>query len=167
MKPPNSAPVKQAVGFRPFCGAHASESSVREESGGSNLWPTDSCAIRRQQVGVGPADRQPVGAGSACRVGSADICFPGIRKTEETSRLNLWRLVSCFTRRQQVAVGPADRQQVEPGPARPLPFPTRSRGSVLRGMHSWQASFGGCWETGWFQLNHEISRLQLPQTRRG
>ena len=33
------------------------------------------------------------------------------------------------------------RQQVEPGPARPLPLQTRSRGSVLRGMHSWQASF--------------------------
>ena len=58
------------------------------------------------------------------------------------------------------------RQQVEPGPARPLPLQTRSRGSVLRGMHSWQASFGGCWETGWFQLNHEIGRLQLPQAKR-
>ena len=32
--------------------------------------------------------------------------------SEETSRFNLWRLVSCSIRRQQVAVGSADRQKV-------------------------------------------------------
>ena len=31
--------------------------------------------------------------------------------TEEPSRFNLWRLGSCAVRRQQVAVGPADRQR--------------------------------------------------------
>ena len=40
------------------------------------VWRLGSCAIRRQQVGVGPADRQQVGAGTACRqqpaVGTAD-----------------------------------------------------------------------------------------------
>ena len=32
------------------------------------------------------------------------------RRFEEPSRSNLWRLGSCSIRRQQVAVGPADRQ---------------------------------------------------------
>ena len=31
-----------------------------EESGGSNLWPTDSCSIRRQRVGAGSACRSAV-----------------------------------------------------------------------------------------------------------
>ena len=38
---------------------------------------------------------------------------------EEPSRSNLWRLGSCAIRRQQVAVGPADRKQVAVGPADP------------------------------------------------
>ena len=42
-----------------------------EESGKSNLCFPDSCEDARQQVGVGTAGRQQVGAGSP-RVGSAD-----------------------------------------------------------------------------------------------
>ena len=41
------------------------------------------------------------------------------RKTGEFGDFNLWSPNSCSVRRQQVAVGPADRQQVEPGTARP------------------------------------------------
>ncbi len=51
------------------------------------------------------------------------------RKTEETSRSNLWRLGSCSVRRQQVAVGPADRQQVAPGTAWPATLAGVFRGS--------------------------------------
>ena len=43
--------------------------------------------------------------------------FGEFRKTGEISCFNLWRLVSCSIRRQQVAVGTADRQQVAVGTA--------------------------------------------------
>ena len=54
----------------------------------------------RQQVAVGPADRQR----------RPSICGE-VRRFEEISRSNVWRLISCAVRRQQVAVGPADRQR--------------------------------------------------------
>ena len=44
--------------------------------------------------------------------------FRRIPENREINRSNLWRLVSCSVRRQQVAVGSADRQEAEPGTAR-------------------------------------------------
>ena len=91
-------PAEQAVGF------------LNEESGSFNLWLPDSCSVRRQQAAVALTDQQQVRAGSAC---PSRQCRPSIRRElcgfEETSRSNLWRLVSCSVR----------RQQVEPGTARP------------------------------------------------
>ena len=95
-------PAKQAVGF------------LNEESGSFNLWLPDSCSVRRQQAGVGPADRSPrpppkfVCPRRQCRL---SICGEA-RRFEETSRFNLWRLVSCSIWRQQVGAGSACRQQV-------------------------------------------------------
>ena len=43
-----------------------------EESGGSNLWPTDSCSVRRQQPGAGSACRQQVAVGTADQAQPAD-----------------------------------------------------------------------------------------------
>ena len=65
---------------------------------------------RRQQLSVGTADR-PCRPGTACpeEVCSADLSFPGNRKNEEFGSLNQWLPNSCSIRRQQPAVGPADR----------------------------------------------------------
>ena len=103
-----------------------------EEISRLNLWRLISCAVRRQQVGVGPADRrqqegvgpadrrQQEGAGLACRErvepgtargGNADQkYYERLRKTEESGKSNLCFPDSCAVRRQQVAVGPADRR---------------------------------------------------------
>ena len=99
------------------------EPSDREESGGSDLWPTDLCAIRRQPELAMPTENP--------QRGFADL-----------DRSNLWRsMVVARTRgSNRVQAQPAGsqrdqwslrclsyacvawplRQQVEPGTARPL-----------------------------------------------
>ena len=78
-----------------------------EEIDRSNVWRSISCAVRRQQVAVGPADRQQVKPGTA-RVGNADRKFSeNLREFADFGRFNLWRLVSCSVRRQQVRAGSA------------------------------------------------------------
>ena len=92
-------------------------------------------------------------------------CLPAIRREscgfEETSRSNLWRLVSCAIRRQQPAVGTADpvsracrprrgrRSRQAPGPRcsrRPDGCSTRSRRRARRGPRGrWRARW---WRSG-------------------
>ena len=64
-------------------------------------------ARRRQQVAVGPVDwwrqRRHEFSGE-------------FQKTEEIGDFNLWSPISGVVLRQQVAVGPADRQQTAVGP---------------------------------------------------
>ena len=80
--------------------------------------------------------------------------------------------------RQQVGVGPADRLRPPKGPGElaiaplgPLgsPYPSK-RGPVVQFLDGYvpgKPAFGGQWETRQFQLNHEISSLQLPRARGG
>ena len=70
--------------------------------------PFSGPAVRRRKL-------RPLSAGTTVptRVGNADTSFSSkSRKTEEISRFNLWRLISCSVRRQLVAVGTADRRQL-------------------------------------------------------
>ena len=88
------------------------------EFGNSNLWFPNSCQNRRQQVEPGPARRrirelQFMVPEFVERTGGSKWgrALPGA----EFGNSNLWFPNSCRNRRQQVAVGPADRQQVGAG----------------------------------------------------
>ena len=67
-----------------------------------------------------------------------------VRRFEEFGNFNLWFPDSCSIRRQQVAVGPADRQQLGPGTARWRPtVVARTRGSM------WQSARPARLTSGW------------------
>ena len=90
--------------------------------------PAAATGCRLSLPAAGGTGHCPVGVwGSAKRSGASPSqtasamptrVFRKFRKTEEISRSNLWRLISCSVRRQQPGAGSACRQQVAPGTAR-------------------------------------------------
>ena len=118
--------------------AKRTDGFINEESGGTNLWPTDSCSVWRQRVEPGPA--RPAAAGGS-RQRRTIICGE-IRRFEEISRSNLWRLISCSVWQWRVGVGSAEKRFPEnPGkPKTPGASIYGSQGRVLpRGSKCMQA----------------------------
>ena len=79
--------------------------------------------IYGRQIRAAPAD---AGGTGHCPAAAPTGVFRESRKTEEFGGFNLWPLNSCQNRRQQPAVGPADRQMRTVMSSRALP-PSRAR----------------------------------------
>ena len=79
---PSGSSIEPAAGRTGRCPsrqrrhAFSGEARKTEDPSRFNVWRLGSCAIRRKQAGVGPADRRQAELGAA-RVGSADMSFPG------------------------------------------------------------------------------------------
>ena len=120
----------------------------------SNLWRPGSCSIRRKRVEPGTA-RPPAliygGRGRVLSGGSGwNRALPGQRKqpgagsacSVRSGSLMCCAVLHAMQQRLQPPKGPGELAIAPLGPlGTPLPFLTRSCGSVLRKIRSCQASF--------------------------
>ena len=98
----------------------------------------------RQQVEPGPARWGSGGARSDSGASPSQTesamptrVFRKFRKTEEISRSNVWRLVSCSIRRQQVGAGTACPGRFALSPfGKQVVYAKRSEGAFLQGVAS-------------------------------